>query len=165
MHVELGFERQLQNQLFKTTAPMTTTDTATQLCEPSATIPLPQSHIHRTRSELQLTEDLVLAEARDMIMFDRLIRGIRKKSFEYSNKLSSALDRELLAQQTMATLEKLIQRKQELIYPTCHSSHNRLSTKRSNALTYISVTGVQGDTAQKGDSSSSNPEEIFDLDF
>ncbi len=153
---------------------MTTTDTTSQLCEPSATIPVPQSHIHRTRSELQLTEDLLVAEARDMIMFDRLIRGIRKKSLEYSNKLSSALDRELLAQQTMATLEKLIQRKQELIYPTStfHSSDDRMSSRGSNALIctlvtdqYDDLTGVEVGVAHRANNSSHIPEEIFDLDF
>jgi hypothetical protein len=107
-------------------------------------------------------------------MFDRLIRGIRKKSFEYSNKLSSALDRDLLAQQTIVTLEKLIQRKQELIYPTStvHSSDERLRSRGSNALTctlvtdqYDDLTRVELGAAHRANNSSPIPEEIFDLDF
>lgn len=58
------------------------------------------------------------AEARDLIMFERLIRGVKKKSVEYSQKLTKETDRELLALNTRLTLEKLIQRKQELIYPS-----------------------------------------------
>lgn len=42
-------------------------------------IPLPDSHIHRTESELQLSEDMAIAEYRDQCMFDRLVNGIRRK--------------------------------------------------------------------------------------
>lgn len=45
----------------------------------SETIPMPSSHIHRTRSELQLREDMAAAEWRDMCMFHRLVKGMRER--------------------------------------------------------------------------------------
>ena len=45
----------------------------------SRSIPLPTSHVHRTQSELQLCEDLAVADHRDMAMFVRLVNGIRDK--------------------------------------------------------------------------------------
>jgi hypothetical protein len=42
-------------------------------------IPLPSSHVHRTQSELQLCEDMAVAEHRDVSMFYRLVHGIRDK--------------------------------------------------------------------------------------
>jgi len=46
----------------------------------SLAIPLPASHIPRTESELQLTEDQAIAEGRDRMMFHRLICGIKTRS-------------------------------------------------------------------------------------
>lgn len=46
----------------------------------SLAIPLPDSHIRRTESELQLSEDQAIAEGRDRVMFHRLISGIRSRS-------------------------------------------------------------------------------------
>jgi hypothetical protein len=154
---------------------MATLTTTSQLYEPSRTIPLPQSHIRRTSSELQLTEDTLVAEARDMIMFDRLIRGIRKKSFEYAQKLPSSIDRELLAQQTLATLEKLFQRKKELINPTStfqNNEHNScVKPGESNPLIctqhtdrYDSFSGVTAEASYQSDNAPI-VEEIFDIDF
>lgn len=45
----------------------------------SLAIPLPDSHIHRTDSELQLYEDMAVAEYRDRCMFNRLVSGIRQR--------------------------------------------------------------------------------------
>ena len=45
----------------------------------SSAIPLPESHIHRTESELQLFEDMVEAEYRDRCMFNRLVTGIKRQ--------------------------------------------------------------------------------------
>jgi hypothetical protein len=42
-------------------------------------IPLPSSHVHRTQSELQLCEDMAMAEHRDVNMFYRVVNGIRDK--------------------------------------------------------------------------------------
>jgi hypothetical protein len=42
-------------------------------------IPLPISHVHRTESELQLCEDMAVAEHRDVNMFYRVVNGIRDK--------------------------------------------------------------------------------------
>jgi len=43
------------------------------------TIPLPSSHILRTQSELQLCEDMVEAEWRELRMFYRVVNGIRSR--------------------------------------------------------------------------------------
>ncbi len=85
--------------------------------EPKRVVPFPNTHIHRTRSELQLSEATLVAEARDLIMFDRLIRDVQKKSLEYSLKLTCDTDGELLAINIRLTLKMLVKRKQELIYP------------------------------------------------
>lgn len=50
---------------------------------PSLAIPLPASHIQRTESELQLSEDMAAAEYRDYCMFNRLVSGIRQRQHEY----------------------------------------------------------------------------------
>lgn len=42
-------------------------------------IPLPPTHIPRTKSELQLAEDMHAAEWRDRCMFQRLVTGIRER--------------------------------------------------------------------------------------
>ena len=63
----------------------------------SETIPLPSSHVHRTQSELQLSEDMEAAERRDISMFYRLITGIRHRQMnrvqngdsQFSNPISS----------------------------------------------------------------------------
>ena len=51
----------------------------------TAGIPLPSSHIHRTDSELQLSEGMVVAELRDRCMFNRLVSGIREKQQRHCN--------------------------------------------------------------------------------
>lgn len=45
----------------------------------SKTIPLPSSHIARTQSELQLSEDMAAAEWKDLCMFYRVVGGIREQ--------------------------------------------------------------------------------------
>lgn len=45
----------------------------------SPAIPLPKTHIRRTESENNLTENLRLAEFRDQCMFNRLVTGIQKQ--------------------------------------------------------------------------------------
>ena len=45
----------------------------------SASIPLPKSHIHCTRSELQLANDVQLAEYEDVRMCVRLVVGIQSQ--------------------------------------------------------------------------------------
>lgn len=45
----------------------------------SASIPLPQSHIHRTPSELQLADDTLRAEYEDVRMCVRLVSGMRSQ--------------------------------------------------------------------------------------
>jgi hypothetical protein len=45
----------------------------------SLAIPLPKYHIHRTASELDLSENIAIAEYRDQCMFNRLVTGIRKQ--------------------------------------------------------------------------------------
>ena len=45
----------------------------------SKTIPLPRSHVVRTQSELQLSEDMAAAEWMDLCMFYRVVGGIREQ--------------------------------------------------------------------------------------
>lgn len=45
----------------------------------SPAIPLPKTHIRRTESENNLTENMRLAEFRDQCMFNRLVNGIQKQ--------------------------------------------------------------------------------------
>jgi hypothetical protein len=53
--------------------------------QPSKTIPLPSSHVHRTQSELQLYEDMEVAERKDMNMFYRLVNGIRDRQIHIAH--------------------------------------------------------------------------------
>lgn len=46
---------------------------------PKNGIPLPAYHIRRTESEVQLHEDMAVAEYRDRCMFNRLVNGIRRR--------------------------------------------------------------------------------------
>ena len=46
---------------------------------PSKPIPLPSTHIFRTTSELQLQEDMVVAEYRELCMFHRLVEGMKER--------------------------------------------------------------------------------------
>ena len=46
---------------------------------PSAAIPLPKSHIHRTPSELQLDDDVRRAEHQDVRMYARLVVGMQSQ--------------------------------------------------------------------------------------
>jgi hypothetical protein len=147
---------------------MSTLAATPQVDEPKTTIPFPKSHIHRTRSELQLTEEILAAEARDLIMFHRLINGIHKKSFEYFQKLPSAIDREVLAEKTRVTLEKIIQRKNELINPasTVHSKDEHTSTvvKGNKTMSCTNYVGQYG-TENQDDTFDPIEEEVFDFDF
>jgi len=46
---------------------------------PSRSIPLPRTHIPRTISELQLREDMAVAEWHEMCMFHRLVEGMKER--------------------------------------------------------------------------------------
>jgi hypothetical protein len=46
---------------------------------PKNGIPMPDYHIQRTESELQLNEDMAMAEYRDKCMFNRLVTGIQQR--------------------------------------------------------------------------------------
>lgn len=50
--------------------------------EPSRSVPLPSSHIHRTHSELKLTEDTKEAEWRDYQMYRRLAKSKAQSSVD-----------------------------------------------------------------------------------
>jgi hypothetical protein len=45
----------------------------------SKTIPMPTYHVPRTKSEVQLHEDMAAAEWRDLCMFYRVVNGIRER--------------------------------------------------------------------------------------
>lgn len=49
--------------------------------------PLPSSHIPRTKSELQLREDIVAAEWADLAMFHRLVNGMRDRHQQTSTTM------------------------------------------------------------------------------
>eukprot|EP00568_Trieres_chinensis_P017667 CAMPEP_0183328092 /NCGR_PEP_ID=MMETSP0160_2-20130417/84107_1 /TAXON_ID=2839 ORGANISM="Odontella Sinensis, Strain Grunow 1884" /NCGR_SAMPLE_ID=MMETSP0160_2 /ASSEMBLY_ACC=CAM_ASM_000250 /LENGTH=255 /DNA_ID=CAMNT_0025496249 /DNA_START=41 /DNA_END=809 /DNA_ORIENTATION=- len=66
------------------------------LHQPKA-IPLPSTHVHRTKSELQLDEDQHAAEWRDRCMFQRLVVGIRERQQKQARRLA-------LARQSVAPL-------------------------------------------------------------
>lgn len=53
--------------------------TQTTSLSPKNGIPLPAYHIRRTESEVQLYEDMAIAEYRDRCMFNRLVNGIRRR--------------------------------------------------------------------------------------
>jgi hypothetical protein len=45
----------------------------------SPAIPMPSSHVHRTESEINLTERIAEAEMHDHCMFNRLVHGLKRK--------------------------------------------------------------------------------------
>ena len=138
----------------------------THNCEPSRIIPFPKSHIPRTRSELQLAEETIAAEFRDKCMFDRLLYGIHLKSIEYSRKLSSTSDREFLARQTRAMIEKLIQqRNNELILSLPTKEECSLYSRESSRLTNDFVSAVTKEPAIEEDDGSFSDDEVFDFDL
>lgn len=58
----------------------------------SLAIPLPDTHIQRTESELELHENMAMAEYRDICMFNRLISGIRQRQELHYNFQSHVVD-------------------------------------------------------------------------
>lgn len=59
----------------------------------SLAIPLPESHIQRTESEIRLHENMAVAEYRDRCMFNRLISGIRQRQqIQYHFQSHAAVD-------------------------------------------------------------------------
>lgn len=48
--------------------------------------PLPKSHVARTQSELQLSEDMAAAEWQDLCMFYRVVGGIRAQQQQCSRR-------------------------------------------------------------------------------
>ena len=61
------------------TTPRPLGTTAAVDSHPSRPIPLPCTHIPRTTSELQLREDMAVAEWREMCMFRRLVDGMKER--------------------------------------------------------------------------------------
>lgn len=55
----------------------------------STSIPLPASHVPKTKSELQLCIDEEAAEQRDARMFYRLVNGIRDRQQQHTEALTS----------------------------------------------------------------------------
>jgi hypothetical protein len=58
----------------------------------SKTIPMPTYHIPRTKSEVQLHEDMEAAEWRDLCMFYRVVNGIRERQLLDSSNCSGDND-------------------------------------------------------------------------
>ena len=63
----------------KQSSPTTATTPRPSGSHPSRPIPLPRTHITRTASELQLREDMAVAEWREMCMFRRLVDGMKER--------------------------------------------------------------------------------------
>ena len=63
----------------KQSSPTTATTPRPAGSHPSRPIPLPRTHITRTASELQLREDMAVAEWREMCMFWRLVDGMKER--------------------------------------------------------------------------------------
>jgi len=55
----------------------------------SSSIPLPRSHVPRTESEVQLSNDQAAAEQREIHMFYRLVQGIRNRQTDSHRQDSS----------------------------------------------------------------------------
>ena len=55
----------------------------------SKPIPLPCTHISRTTSELQLTEEMALAEFREMCMYHRLVEGMKERQQALKQNVTS----------------------------------------------------------------------------
>ena len=53
-----------------------TSSTSSTSSSSSSPIPMPPSHVHRTRSELQLADDCEMARVRETVMFHRLVQGM-----------------------------------------------------------------------------------------
>ena len=77
----------------------------------SASIPLPKSHVHRTRSELQLAEDVRRAEYEDVRMCVRLVVGMQSQCIAsgYVHPLTKHSLQEIL--RTKAADERELERK------------------------------------------------------
>ena len=71
----------------------------------SRSIPLPSSHVARTHSEVQLSIDEQLAEARDVNMFYRLVNGIRERHQEAEGISGLVQTRMTPLQQPKATVQ------------------------------------------------------------
>ena len=56
---------------------------------PSKPIPLPSTHISRTTSELQLQEDMAVAEWREVCMFRRLVDGMKERQLAQHQHVTS----------------------------------------------------------------------------
>jgi hypothetical protein len=105
----------------------------------AAAIPLPKSHIHRTESELDLSENMALAEFRDRCMFNRLVSGIQKQQTLLYNVESHAhyQDRHhhQHKHQQQVKLEKCQEEEMEDCHVHSHSySHSALPTQDLNNL-------------------------------
>ena len=59
----------------------------------SSSIPLPSSHVIRTQSELQLSEDMAAAERRDLRMLYRMLRGFRERQNSHAMIYGQSFDR------------------------------------------------------------------------
>ncbi len=78
---------------------------------PSASIPLPKSHVHRTRSELQLADDVQRAEYEDVRMCVRLVVGMQSQCIKsgYVHPLTEQSLQEIL--RTKAADDRELERK------------------------------------------------------
>jgi hypothetical protein len=94
----------------------------------SQSIPLPASHLHRTQSELQLSEDMEAAERRDLNMFYRLVNGIRERQMKLVREHETA---ESIGADVSSSISGIVD--QHGRHPHPHAALHSLETERSLA--------------------------------
>ena len=111
----------------------------------SASIPLPKSHVHRTRSELQLADDVRRADYEDVRMCVRLVAGMQSQCIKsgYVHPLTKHSLQEIL--RTKAADERELERKLREHHRAavatepmeedddCEVSHNGKATANENS--------------------------------
>mmetsp|Transcript_20501 Transcript_20501/g.44399 ORF Transcript_20501/g.44399 Transcript_20501/m.44399 type:complete len:233 (+) Transcript_20501:167-865(+) len=130
----------------------------------SASIPLPESHIERTHSELQLCLDEAAAEQREILMFYRVVNGIRDRQ----QKLMADLP---LPPNTATTTRRSLVRNRSTSFPSIvpqddynvadnhhdyhhhyeqRTTHSSFPVSSSEAAGEWSIGGYYGEAPQQG---------------
>ncbi len=148
----------------------------------SHTIPFPKSHVRRTGSELQFCQGMQEAEARDNRMFHRLISGLQVKSLEHASKIAMpVVDREEIERQTRATIQRIIQHRNEQLQvsnqispivniPVDEAQRRRLRAGSRGYLQHDDQYGFFSNMVEVGDNEgglidNEYGENVFDLDL
>jgi len=146
----------------------------------SCPLPLPEYHITRTDSEIQLCEDMAIAEMRDRLMFTRLVNGIRQRQdqqqhfdglghrFPPQGHVESGQRLEMTSQLPltfMPRMEKLSKGISERTIENIISTYKATSTLTSRNIVEDSVTTVIEDSQHDNDYSLHSPFTVTPLDY